>query len=351
MLKRFKKRPPVQKAIYLLVTIFGGAVLILLLILLGLLYWMNAPAPMPGAGQYVPDDAVAWAIFHIGPVEEKTDRSGLLDYDLAGFLAHGAPPQVANLIRKGIRNPKCRIMGTASWTPGKEGLEPTLAVSLSRGPGLFHLVRRDLERRVEKNLLSTVLTYHDEKPIFVSTDNAPFNTLSFTGCSVLRATDADAMTTLLDLPKTRKPWQLDFPTHHSNTGELLLLNVAGGMEGWQPEVFSTLPDTPNCRALQVLAEKLASAVPELSKIERVSLTVMIGFDMDTAIDVTLRGDQEILTQAVAERLRELLRREGAALGIIPISAKTSPNNQKIDLQLRIEPKEEKNVPADAGDGP
>ena len=352
MLKRLKNRSPLQFAIYVVVTIFGGVVLVLFLILMGLLYWMNAPVHLAEPGQFIPPDTVAGVVFRAEPIEAKANRSGLLDHDLPAFLAHGAPVQVRNLIRKGVRNPNCRVQGVVCWVPAKDGIEPTLAVSLSRGPGQFRLVRRDLERRVRRNLLAATLTYHDDKAVFAFAEKTPFNALSLAGCTVIRTADTDAMATVLDLSKAQEEFDSEALIKSLNIGkEPILLNVAGWMEGWHPEVLSALPSTPTCRAAQRLAENLAVEVPELSRIQRLRFTAMIEFNMNTALYVVLTGGPEIMTQAVADKLVKNLRQDDTALGMVSISARAYPEKQHIDLHIQIKPKEKQHVPADAGDGP
>ena len=352
MLKRLKNRSPLQFAIYVVVTIFGGVVLVLFLILMGLLYWMNAPVYLPKPGQFIPPDTVAGVVFRAEPVEANADRAGLLNHDLPAFLTHGAPAQVRNLIRKGVRNSNCRVQGVACWVPAKDGIEPILVVSLSRGPGQFRLVRRDLERRVRKNLLAATLTYHDDKAVFVFAGKNPFNALSLADCTVIRTTDADTLATVLDLSKTKKDSDSEALIKSLNVGkEPILLSVAGWMDGWHPEVFAALPDTSTCRALQRLAKKLDAEIPALSKLQRLEFTTLVGLDMTADLYVVLTGEQDIMTQAVADTLVKSLRQDDTALGIVSISAKATPDKQHIDLHIQIKPKEKKHVPADAGDGP
>ena len=49
-------------AVYMAVTIFGGIILFLFIVLLGLTYWMSAPAPLPDPNLLIHPKATAWLV-------------------------------------------------------------------------------------------------------------------------------------------------------------------------------------------------------------------------------------------------------------------------------------------------
>ena len=146
-------------AVYIIVTIFGGIILFLFIVLLGLTYWMSAPAPLPDPNLLIHPKATAWLVIRANGLRDLPPRT-------LRFLTDGAPPQIERLIALANGPRPCPIQIVLSAFPGEHGPEKSLAVSLGRFPGRFWLVRRDLERRVEKQTLPLSLRYRQRKAIF-----------------------------------------------------------------------------------------------------------------------------------------------------------------------------------------
>ena len=179
-------------AVYMVVTIFGGIILFLFIILLGLTYWMSAPAPLPDPNLLIHPKATAWLVIRANGLRD-------LPQDTLRFLTDGAPPQIEHLIALANGSGPCPIQIVLSAFPGEHGREKSLAVSLGRFPGKFWLVRRDLERRVEKQSLPMSLRYRQRKAIFSADDPSnPLNTLSLAECTLLRCSSPAAAETLVD---------------------------------------------------------------------------------------------------------------------------------------------------------
>lgn len=187
-------------AVYVTVTLFGGIVLILFLLVLGLLYWMNARTPLPEGGMRHPNArAVVW-------VEETrpTGSPRLLPPELVAELTRQTPVPVQRLTAKAFADPACPIQVTASYY-GEAAPKRALALSVGRYPGQFYLVRRDLERRTAKGGLPFAIQYHDKRPIFIEgRPPAPTRALCIAGCSVILAEEAAPIAEVLDLDERQR---------------------------------------------------------------------------------------------------------------------------------------------------
>ncbi len=179
-------------AVYMTVTIFGGIILFLFIVLLGLTYWMSAPAPLPDPNLLIHPKATAWLVIRANGLRD-------LPPDTLRFLTDGAPPQIERLIALANGPRPCPIQIVLSAFPGEHGPEKSLAVSLGRFPGRFWLVRRDLERRVEKQTLPLSLRYRQRKAIFFADEPSnPLSTFSLAECTLLRCANPAAAETLID---------------------------------------------------------------------------------------------------------------------------------------------------------
>ena len=207
-------------AVYLVVTIFGGLILFLFIILLGLLYWMSAPAPLPDPNLLIHPKATAWLVIRANGLQD-------LPQDTLQFLTAGAPPQIERLIALADRTRPCPIQIVLSAFPGEHGPEKCMAVSLGRFPGRFWLVQRDLERRVENQSLPLSLRYRQRKAIFSADEPAnPLNTLSLPECTLIRCANPAAAETLIDrLEKKTAPSADRWPRAPSRPSP-------GAIEGW-----------------------------------------------------------------------------------------------------------------------
>ena len=117
-------------AVYLIVTIFGGIILFLFIVLLGLTYWMSAPAPLPDPNLLIHPKATAWLVIRANSLRD-------LPPDTLRFLTDGAPPQIERLVALANGARPCPIQIVLSAFPGEHGPEKSLAVSLGRFPGRF----------------------------------------------------------------------------------------------------------------------------------------------------------------------------------------------------------------------
>jgi len=194
-------------AIYIVVTILGGATLILLVTLLGLLYWMYADFPLPDPARLIHPEAAAYCIMDIEPTKpypREVDAASL--HALTG---DGRSP-VAPLVQQGVVSDACPVRIAISLVPGKDTPYRTFAVALGKFPGMFFLKRRDIERRIARENLSASVSYHKRKAVFVSQEWQPFTAVSLVRCSVLRSTAPSAIAPLIDRILAEKlppsPW-------------------------------------------------------------------------------------------------------------------------------------------------
>jgi hypothetical protein len=207
-------------AVYLVVTIFGAIILYLLITVLRLLYSMYAPAPLPDPNLLIHPKATAWLVLRANGLQELPE--GTLQ-----FLTDGAPPQIERLVRLAGSDQRCPIQIVLSAFPGERGPEKCMAVSLGGFPGRFWLVRRDLERRVERQSLPLSLRYHQGKAIFTADEPSnPLNTLSLAECTLLRCRDPAVAETLIDQVEKKADFPAGLRPHELSTLKL------DGFEGW-----------------------------------------------------------------------------------------------------------------------
>jgi hypothetical protein len=171
-------------AIYIVATVFGGVVLTLLLVLLGLLYWMTAPVALPPAEAFVTSKSDSAIIIRV------EDASELPPAILEG-VTRGLPTQ-AQRIFQSVEESRLQIVGTNAVEDGNASM-PFVAISLSRSPGRFWLVRRDLERRVEKGTLPYGLAYFEKQAVFIPEEQDTSPVFCLSGCSLLRADEKEAV--------------------------------------------------------------------------------------------------------------------------------------------------------------
>jgi len=227
--------------------------------LLGLTYWMSAPAPLPDPNLLIHPQATGWLVIRAAGLEE-------LPQDTLQFLTGGAPPQIERLVALASRTRSCPIQIVLSAFPGEHGREKSLAVSLGRFPGRFWLVRRDLERRVERQALPLSLRYRRRMAIFFPDEPSnPLNTLSLAECTLLRCANPAAAETLID--RLGKKAGLSADRRQRAPAAL----PPGGFQGWA-ETWQQIPledffpaDSALAGYWQSLTGSLAAQFPALAR--------------------------------------------------------------------------------------
>lgn len=165
--------------INIVVTLFGGAVLVIFLTLLGLLYWMTAPVKLPSeyalAGSAVSSSVIL-----------RSQSQDELPAPLVTRLTSDLPTQVERLIASASESSIQIVTATVQTSSAQP--EPFIAISLTRSPGRFWLVRRDIVNRIERQSLPFSIQYSDDEVIFAGLeDRTPAGAFSLSGCSLIRA--------------------------------------------------------------------------------------------------------------------------------------------------------------------
>ena len=286
-------------AVYMVVTIFGGLILFLFIILLGLTYWMSAPAPLPDPNLLIHPKATAWLVIHANGLPD-------LPQNTLRFLTDGAPPQVERLIALAGGKRPCPIQIVLSAFPGEHGQETSLAVSLARFPGQFWLVRRDLERRVEKQILPMSLRYRQRKAIFSANEaTSPLSTLSLAECTVIRCANPAAAETLIDRLETKPDLSSD------RRPRALAMLPLSGFQGWagtwqEIPLKSFFPaDSAASRDWQSLMESLSAQFPALTRTRDLHFDGTFHDRRHAEMEVTLQADT-IGAAALPAKLNEWL---------------------------------------------
>ena len=271
-------------AVYVVVTIFGGIILLLFVILLGLTYWMSGPSPLPDPNLLIHPKATAWLVIRASSLRD-------LPQGTLPFLTDGAPPQIEHLLGLANGRRPCPIQIVLSAFPGEHGQETSLAVSLGRFPGRFWLVRRDLERRVEKQSLPMSLRYRQGKAIFSADEPSnPLSTLSLAGCTVLRCANPAAAETLVD----RLEKKADLSADH--WPRALSTLPRAGFQGWagtwqEIPVRGFFPaDSASVRYWQSLTESLSTQFPAVARSRDVHFDGTFHDPRHAEMEVTLQTD-------------------------------------------------------------
>lgn len=246
-------------AVYMTVTIFGGIILFLFIVLLGLTYWMSAPAPLPDPNLLIHPKATAWLVIRAYGLRD-------LPPDTLRFLTDGAPPQIERLIALANGPRPCPIQIVLSAFPGEHGPEKSLAVSLGRFPGRFWLVRRDLERRVEKQTLPLSLRYRQRKAIFFADQPSdPLSAFSLAECTLLRCANPTAAEALID--RLERKADLSADPWPRAPAALLPAEFQGWARTWQEIPLKNFFPAGSASAgyWQSLTESLAMQFPDLAR--------------------------------------------------------------------------------------
>jgi hypothetical protein len=286
-------------AVYMVTTLFGGIILFLFIILLGLMYWMNAPAPLPDPNLLIHPKATAWLVIHANSLRDLPESA-------LQFLTGGAPPQIEHLIARANGTSSCPIQIVLSAFPGEHGQEKSLAVSLGKFPGQFWLVRRDLERRIERQALPMSLRYHERKAIFSADDPSnPLNTLSLAECTVLRCANPAAAETLIN--RLEKKADLSADHWPRALATLPLAGFQGWAGTWQEiPLKSFFPaDSASGRYWQPLTESFSTQFPALARSRDAHFDGIFHDRKHAKMEVTFQTDN-LGALALAAKLNEWL---------------------------------------------
>ena len=88
----FAKLPPEKRrkmfALYIAVTILGACAIIVLLLLWGMLHWMNAQVNLPEPERLIHADATSYCTFRIvGPIEEGSPLAAIASETLPSSVS------------------------------------------------------------------------------------------------------------------------------------------------------------------------------------------------------------------------------------------------------------------------
>ena len=296
--------------LYFTVTVFGGTVLIIFLFLVYLLYWMNARVPLPKAELLIPPQATAFVVFRM---DAAATPSRAAPRHLADLVSGGAPTQVLRLAEKGLRDPKCPVQIVAATVPAGDRKETTLAVSLGRYPGIFRMVRRDMERRCKGGSLTVSLRYHNEKAVFtLAAEPDSLNVLSLASCTVLRTSSDKPMEELMDrlLEGASGGGPRAVPEFEDAT-IAQAHPFAGWAENWQGLPLGIILSGEVKSDLEDFTKALAEDVPGLSRAEEVVFQGTLDQNGFARLTVTLQpgpsDDAETLAQELSEGLSRAKR--------------------------------------------
>ena len=287
---------------------------------------MKARVPLPDVTRLIHPGSSAYLILH-----SKSADSQLRPYlkNLKPLLARGAPKQVARLIEKGVNDPKCGVLAVTCLVPGRDGGQISLTVSLGAYPGLFRLVRRELERQVRNGKSSATLRYYRDKPIFRQTEAPPI--LSLAGCSILRSSSDAVMEALLDRLDGNAELPTALPNPHALGADANSpADYWGWANSWQDVRFDfVLPSEPR-RRLSGVKGSLAGAVPDIQKIRDIRFW---GTLRGPQIRVRFRPGEETDADALGDALSRWLLQNGSELAIE--SSRVNVVNGQLEVSLNL----------------
>ena len=296
--------------LYFTVTVFGGTVLIFFLFLVYLLYWMNADVPLPKPELLIPPRAMAFVVFRM---DSAASGSRTEPKHLASIVSAGAPMQVLRLAEKGMRDPKCPVQIVAATVPAADRRDTTLAVSLGRYPGIFRMVRRDMERRCKSGSLSVSLRYHNEKAMFtLAAEPDSLNVLSLASCTVLRTSSDKPMEELMDRLLEGAGAEALRPVPEFPDVTIARAHpLAGWAKHWQEFPLGLILSGQPKTDLEGFVKTLTEEAPGLSRAEDVVFQGTLDQNGFARLTVTLQpgpsDDAETLAQELSEGLSRAKR--------------------------------------------
>jgi len=321
MVQAPRKWPPRVFAVYLVTTVIGGVILILFLILTGLYYWMNAQVALPADPRHIaPRNTTGWIAIR------ATDLTAVPP-EIRRVLASGIPEQVKRLIQRGDSASGGPVLIVASTFPGKDGPGLALSVSLSRYPGQFWLVRRDLERRCEKGTLPMSLNYVDRRAVFVGTpEQSPLPVLCLARCTLFRSSDPEVLKDMIGGLQAEGPGWPRAPLPNAD--------FMGNADRWQELPWPGFLSPEAGAGWEKFSTDFVAAFPVLS---RTAIEFGGSFRDRKTADVRFRfkaSDSEE-GAAVAARLAAWLAKNGPGVGATHPEAK-SEKDGVISGKLTIE---------------
>lgn len=294
---------------YVASTLVGVSVLAVLFTLIGMLLWMKMRVNVPPVLNILALDGSDSLFVHIPPTapEPRKLPPELQAFPEAGdmLLRHDTPEPVRRLIAKGLADPTCpativHVGRDKNWVT---------AIGLGRYPGMFRLVRRDLERRSRKGTLPYAVAEHNGKSILVHPEHGA---MALFGTTLIIAPDAGTLKSCMDAVLKGPPVPLDWATPQDRR--------AMSVQGWlrATERLSLRTDGEQSPWLRLLAQ-MVEAFPELAKARSWSITgsaAQVERPADGLLaEFTLRleaqeGADTALGDAVAAWLRESNRVRG-----------------------------------------
>jgi hypothetical protein len=235
-------------------------VLVVFLILLGISYWMQARVALPAPERFIRPDAGAYLVVRLEGADSEPRPPLWFPIRL---ITDGLPEQAARLVQKGAADLRCDFQVVLSVTRRNNTNETAMAISLGGYPGLFQLVRRDLERRCEKGLLDYRLHYYRDKAVF-SGQRPGLRVVSLVRCSVLRSSSGPPMEALLD--------QFSLGVSEAPRGQAASQAPAigpfsawGWARGWEDLALDELSQTTDLDAPLQFKEALARDLPSITR--------------------------------------------------------------------------------------
>ena len=294
-------------AVYMITTIFGGVILFLFLFLLGLLYAMNVRVPLPDHHALLRENSDKPWLYVLAPGLDKLPPGTLQ------FLTAGAPSQVQRLLDVRNATRECPVQIVISAAPTSDGRrgETSLVASLGRYPGRFWLVGRDLEKRVQKQLLPLSLRRHDGKAIFVENDTSkPFGAFCLSACTLVRSSTADGAEALAGrLARASEVARQEgkaYPRYPE---------FSGMVTDWRDPPVEAMVPPASIKRWQDFCGKLLSNFPELAGIKSAEFRGSLPDPNHATLTLDSGTLRDVISQPLAEKLIEWLRRNGAEIGI------------------------------------
>jgi hypothetical protein len=208
-----KKLPPEKRrryvTIYVAVTLLALVVVAFFVYLLVMLAWMERKVDLPEVARVVhPKSHSYWAMDI--PHEQQT-AWGTITRDLADDILSDLPSPIQKLAHKGMDDAECPVRIVASGAPTKGQPPIARALSLGRYPGRFHIVRRDLKRRMDSGTFAASVELYKDTSIFVMNDTKTLPAIALVHCTLLRGRDAQTLKPIIDALKADAPPPLTVP--------------------------------------------------------------------------------------------------------------------------------------------
>jgi hypothetical protein len=318
--------------LYIIVTLGALVVLVFFIMLLVMLLWMERLAPLPPPQHALHPEATAYWVYGL-PASPDFPRDS--PRRLPRALARGLPGPMANLITKGAADHECAFQLTASLVSGSDAPRLVLATSLGRYPGLFHVIRRDLQRRARKGSLNATVEEHRDNSIFIMNGPRPLPAAGIVDCTIVRAADAELVRPVIDgIALEEAPPDIPRPARLRETAPKAVDHY-GWSKAWPAVPLESLLTGEALAGAQAFRTALLEAFPHLEDATDFRFHGT-AFREGFRVRITFKPAETVDPAAFAAALDGWLHAHGPEVHITSKGTAASVEETRVTVEVRVE---------------